>query len=175
MGSNVNGDIKVKLESVAENNQHLSSLLSQPVTTTPVVGVSNSVSISSTATSLSQLPVSSANTPITPVTPRSNSIKMEMDASVKEEMKTEVKTEPSDDDPSSQIKQESTSESVSPRIESMDENSQSNNSCDIKPFSQQPKTIGNKKGRNSLCVILFCFLMTVCYKFIHKRFSFVVF
>ncbi|XP_025086148.1 CREB-binding protein-like isoform X2 [Pomacea canaliculata] len=143
-----NGDIKVKVESVAENNQHLSSLLSsKPVTSIPAPPAA--------APSLVQ---TAATTPITPVTPTAGAVKMEVDVMVKDEIKTEIKTEALDEDASSssQIKQElpAASENISPKLEPMDESSQASISSDTKPSSvestvsttsQQPKPIPNKK------------------------------
>nr|KAG5698821.1 hypothetical protein BaRGS_019673 [Batillaria attramentaria] len=141
-------DVKVKMESVVENNQHLSSLLSSK----PVSSASGT-SGAGTATSLVQAIANSATTPITPVTPNAIAVKAELDTPVKEEVKTEIKTEPMDDS-SSQLKEEpSASEATSPKTDPMDENSQASNSSDMKPASvdssvstpQPQKPMPNKK------------------------------
>lgn len=134
------GDLKPKIEPVVENNVHLSSLLASNTS-----GMKNLNATSAPPTSMAQAiasSIASTTTAITPVTPSSIGVKMEIDPStIKEEIKTEIKTEAVEEDavPPTQFKEEPAASegAASPKAEPMDENSQNSN-LEMKPGSVEP-------------------------------------
>ncbi|KAL8561590.1 hypothetical protein ACOMHN_024826 [Nucella lapillus] len=146
------GEIKTSMESVVDNNVHLTTLLASDDGNSKGEGSAIQPSLLQAINATSS---TATTTPVTPVTPTSTSVKMEVDSTVvKKEIKTEVKEEPGEDETfpstSSQFKEEPAASegTISPKTEPAGENSQN---MDIKPSSveagaaAQPGKPCNKK------------------------------